>query len=60
MQIPRAVVVRDPARAPRPRTAIVALAIIAVALALVWRMVETERGGDQLMSAASAATRSTE
>jgi hypothetical protein len=54
--LPRAV-----ARGRRAYGAIVALVIVGLALALVARMVGAgERGADQLMSAASAATRSTE
>ena len=57
-ELPRAEIVG----APRPWTAVVAVAIIAIAVTLVWKMIASERDAadDQLMSAASAATRSTE
>lgn len=55
-ELPRATVVGAP---PRRAALWLAIAIVAIGAALAWRMVETERRG-QLMSAASAATRSTE
>jgi hypothetical protein len=51
-EIPRAVVIRDPDPAPTRRPLLLAAVIVALALALVARMVATEaRGAGQVVTA---------